>query len=425
MKKLMELLEKYFVPIAAKIGSQRHLVAIRDGFATIMPIIIAGSLAILINNIPIQPYQDFMTKVFPSWKSFGGNIWNGSFAILSLLTLLTVSYNLARSYNSNGIGAVMVSFGSLLMLYAGSANDWAIPYAYLGPQGLFVALFVALIATEIYVKLLRSKALVIKMPDSVPPAVSKSFASLFPTLIVLAIFSAVRMILVAIGVNDLHQLIFTAIQNPLMGLSNNIWSALLVVFLVHLLWFFGLHGTNILLPITAALFIPAIEFNMAAIEAGKSLPYIVTAPFFDAFIYMGGAGSTLCLIISLFIVGKSKQYRIVRNLSTAPGLFNINEPMLYGMPLVLNPMYVIPFIFAPLAMTVTSFLATAIGIVPRTIATMPWVTPPIIGGFLVTGSIMGSLLALVNIAIGVAIYLPFVLVADKGIRKLESEEKAA
>jgi len=196
-------------------------------------------------------------------------------------------------------------------------------------------------------------------------------------------------------------------------------SAVLVAFLVQILWFFGLHGTNILLPIMNTVYLPAITDNIAALQAGLPIPHIVTPAFFDAFIWMGGAGTTLSLIAALFIAGKRKNNQNIAKLSTAPGLFNINEPMMFGMPIVLNPIYLIPFVLTPIVLTIVTYLAISSGIVPRTIAIMPWTTPPIIGGFLVTGSIMGALLALVNLVIGVVLYIPFIILGEKHENKME------
>ncbi|WP_017415459.1 PTS sugar transporter subunit IIC [Clostridium tunisiense] len=420
MKRVMDFLEKYFVPFAGKIGSQRHLVAIRDGFVAIMPLILVGSLAVLFNNFPIPGWGDFMKGIFgEKWNSFGGTLWNGTFAIMSLLVVFTISYNLAKSYEKDGLTAGVVSFASLLMLYAGSAKDWAIPYGYLGAQGLFVALFVSLVATELFVKLMGNKRLVIKMPDGVPPAVGRSFAALLPSLIVLAIFGALKILLDLVGIPDIHQFIFKLIQEPLLGLASSLPAALLVVFLVHLLWFFGLHGTNILLPITSALFLPLMEANVKAFQAGQAAENIVTSSFFDTFVYMGGAGSSICLLIAILIIGKRQENKAKAKLGIAPAAFNINEPVLFGMPLVLNPIYAIPFIFLPVLLTIISYGAIAIGLVPKTIAIVHWTMPPIISGFLATGSVMGIILQLVNICIGILVYMPFVMVAEKHAKELE------
>jgi PTS system cellobiose-specific IIC component len=264
-----------------------------------------------------------------------------------------------------------------------------------------------------------NKRLVIKMPDGVPPAVGRSFAALLPSLIVLVIFGFLKIALVAIGIPDIHQFIFELIQKPLIGLASSLPAALLVVFLVHLLWFFGLHGTNILLPITSALFLPLMEANVKAFQAGQAAEHIVTSSFFDTFVYMGGAGTSICLLIAILIVGKREDNKAKAKLGIAPAAFNINEPVLFGMPLVLNPIYVIPFILLPVVLTITSYAAIAIGLVPKTVAIVHWTMPPIISGFLATGSVMGIVLQLINIAIGIIVYMPFVLVAEKHAREME------
>ncbi|MPM55877.1 PTS system oligo-beta-mannoside-specific EIIC component [bioreactor metagenome] len=209
-----------------------------------------------------------------------------------------------------------------------------------------------------------------------------------------------------------------------MGLASSLPAALLVVFLVHLLWFFGLHGTNILLPVTTALFLPLMETNVKAFQAGQAAQNIVTSSFFDTFVYMGGAGSSICLLIAILIVGKRQENKAKAKLGIAPAALNINEPVLFGMPLVLNPIYVIPFILLPVVLTVISYGAMYIGIVPKTIAIVHWTVPPIISGFLATGSIMGIALQLVNICIGILFYMPFVMVAEKHAKELEFKENS-
>ena len=414
MGTVIEFLEKYFVPFAGRVGSQRHLVAVRDGFVAIMPLVLVGALAVLINSFPIPAYQDVMTSIFgKSWKSFGANLWTGTFAIMALITVFSTSFSLARSYNSDGLAAALVSFGSLIMLYSGSEKDWAIPFGFLGAQGLFVSLFVALISTEIFVKLMGNPKLLIKMPDGVPPAVAKSFAALIPSMVVLTLFGVLKCITNTLDIPNIHQAIFNAIQAPIAGLADHLGSAVLVAFLVHILWFFGLHGTNILGPILNTVYLPAINDNIAALQAGTAIPHIVTMPFFDAFVWMGGAGTTVSLLAALFIAGKRKNNRSIAKLAAGPALFNINEPMMFGLPIVLNPLYLIPFVLTPIVLTIVTYMAIASGLVPKTIAMMPWTTPPVIGGFLVTGSLMGALLALVNLVIGVLLYIPFIILGER------------
>lgn len=415
-----------FIEIAGRIGAQRHLVAIRDGFVAIMPLMILGSFATLLNNLPIKAYQSFMESVFGSdaWKGFGGALWNGTFAIVSLLVAFTIAYQLARSYGKDGLASGVVSLAALIVVM--QPIDGGIPSRWLGAEGLFIAIFVALIVTEIFTRLLGSKYLMIKMPESVPPAVARSFASLFPAMIALSVFGLIKVLTVVAGMPDIHEAFFNMLQAPVSKMANTLWSAIIVALIVHVLWFFGFHGANIMEPLMQAVYLPAIEANAAALAAGKEIPYIVTKPFFDAFMYLGGTGATLGLIIAVFIAGrKHKQYRTVSGLGAAPSIFNINEPVLFGFPMVLNPLLIIPFIITPVVLTVFSYLVIAAGIVPKTIAFIPWTTPPIVGGFLATGSWKGAVLAGVNLVIAILIYIPFVKVAERmEVRKLQEALEA-
>ncbi|EAD9582938.1 PTS sugar transporter subunit IIC [Listeria monocytogenes] len=378
MNGFIAFMEKYFIPYAAKIGGQRHLVAIRDGFITTMPLMILGSFAVLINNFPIPAYQKFMNNLFGegTWQAFGGNVWNGTFAILALLIAFTVAYNLAKSYDKDPLSSAVVSVATFFTIGAiapgadGIANTGG-----LGSTGLFLALIIAILSTEIFTRLSGSPKLIINMPDGVPPAVSRSFA------------------------------------------------ALLLAFVSAFLWFFGLHGANIIDPFMQTINIPAIEANVKALEAGKELPYIVNKPFFDSFVNLGGTGATIGLIIAIFIVArKHKAYMTVSKLSAAPGIFNINEPMMFGLPIVLNPIMFIPYILAPLVLVTVAYFATAIGWVPACTIVTPWTTPPIIGGALATQSIAGGVLAAVNLGLSILIFLPFAKIAQ--IQELRREKEA-
>lgn len=423
MKSLINFLEEKFVPVAAKIGAQRHLVAIRDGFVALMALLILGSMAVLINNLPIDAYQEFMTNVFgDTWKSFGGNLWMGSFAIMSLLVVFSISNSLAKSYDADPLAAGIVSFAALMTITQSAEEAWAIPYQWTGALGLFVSIIVALLATEIFVRLMRNKRLVFKMPDGVPPAVAKSFAALLPAIITLSIFSVLKMITVALDVSNIHAYVYELIQGPLSSVANTLPSAIFIAFTNHILWFFGLHGSNILEPIMQTVYLPALDANAAALAAGQTLPNIVTKPFFDAFVYMGGSGTTIALIIGIFIASKRKHHRSLAKMSLAPGLFNINEPMMFGMPIVLNPIFIIPFILTPVILTIFSYLMTLANIVPKTVALIPWTTPPIIGGWLATGGHpMGAILPFVNIIIAVIIYVPFIIMLERVEDKSEKE----
>ncbi|EJE7235279.1 PTS sugar transporter subunit IIC [Clostridium sporogenes] len=418
MKKFFDWMEEHFVPIAAKIGSQRHLVAIRDGFASITPIIMAGAFAVLFNNLGWKPYQNFMDWLLPAnWKDFGGGVWNGTFAIMSLLIVFTISYHLAKSYEKDGLSAGIVSLAALLILYK-PTKDGALSMDFLGGQGLFVALIVALIATEIFVKLVGNPKLIIKMPEGVPPAVAKSFAALLPSIIVLAITAAVKQIFAAIGVADIHQALFVALQAPLQGVMGSLGGLLVLVLVQQFLWFFGLHGSNILAPIINAVLLPLTEANVRAFKNGVNPEHIINSQFLDSYVNMGGSGATIALLIAIFIIGKkSRSQKTIANLSIAPGMFNINEPVIFGLPIILNPIYFIPFILAPLASGIIAYVLTIIGFAPKVVVMAHWTTPPILGAIISTNSIRGGITALICMAVSIIIYMPFVHMATKKDQK--------
>jgi PTS system cellobiose-specific IIC component len=426
MEGFMRWMEEKFVPVAAKIGAQRHLAAIRDGFVGIMPIVLAGSFAVLLNNTLgawIPPLGAILTPI-------NGNVWWGTLAMLGLLVTFSVGYNLAKSYDVDGLAAGLISVAAFITTLPQAHGDagWGyLHWGFLNAGGIFTGLVVSLIATEIFVKLTK-RGLIIKMPDTVPPAVGKAFASVIPGFITLFIFGALTLIIDKAGLGSLYDLIFNLIQKPLMGITQGMAAVILIPILMNVLWFFGVHGANIFEPVMQAVYLPALEENLSAIMAGGEAPNLITKAFFDSFVHIGGSGATLALIIAIFIVMKKrKDYKEVAKLSLPLGIFQINESMMYGIPLVLNPILFIPFLLVPGVLSLVAYIFTAIGIVPPTYVAIPWITPVGIGAFLATGakgigSIMAGLVSLLNLAIATLIYLPFVSLAERQISKKAKEK---
>jgi len=418
---MFRFLEEKFVPVAARVGNQRHLVAIRDGFITIMPLTIVGSLAVLVNNLPIKFYQNALDAIWKheTWTQWGGNVWGATFGIISLLLAFTIAYNLAKSYDKDGLSAGVISLSTYLTF--GTFGEGGLTGLTTGTGGIFIAIIIALLSTELFCKLTGNPKLLIKMPNGVPPAVSKSFAALLPAIITIGLFALVRTIISAgFDIPDIIGSFYSAVQEPFMGLTNSWIAALLLAFIPTFLWTLGVHGANIIEPFMQTINLPAIEANVKAISSGEIAPYIVNKPFFDAFINMGGSGTTIALIIAIFIFArKNKQYNTVGKLSAAPGLFNINEPLLFGLPIVLNPVLFVPFILTPMVNVTIAFFATKWGFVPAATVSPPWTTPPIINGFLATQSWQGAALSIVLIVVAVCIYLPFISMANRMAKQNE------
>ncbi|EOH57261.1 PTS system, lactose/cellobiose family IIC component [Enterococcus faecium EnGen0263] len=417
MNKFLEIMERRLVPVATTIGQQRHLVAIRDAFVASMPLMILGSIGTLINTLPIQAYQDFMMRVFgEKWLAFGTGLNNGTFNILSLLTVIALGYNLGKAYGKDSLMTSIVAVSSFF-IFGGATG--------LASKGLFVALFCGIVSSEIFIKLLDNKKLVVKMPDGVPPAVGKAFDALFPSMITLAIFGIVPLISAFVGIEDIVLAFYEIIQEPFMGLSNNLGAAIIIPFSIQILWFFGLHGGNVLAPFMETLNAPAIEANISALASGQAAPYIINKPFMTAFVHLGGSGATIGLIIAILLVARHvKSLRAVSGLSAPAATFNINEPMIFGFPIVLNPILFVPFVVGPVILCVIAYLTTLAGLVPAATFVVPWNIPPVIGGVLATQSWAGGVLAAFNLVLSIIIYLPFVkLITMQEIAKEKAAKK--
>ncbi|MGL6175088.1 MAG: PTS sugar transporter subunit IIC, partial [Cellulosilyticaceae bacterium] len=393
MDKFMSFMDKYIVPYAARLGAQRHLVAIRDAFIAMISITMVGSVAVLINNIPFDPYQQFMVKIFgEGWKTLNNDVWFGTLALMGLFLVAGIAYNLAKSYEEDGLQAALISVACFFILIPQTAtitpdvgeavSGWGlVAVKYLGTESLFTAIIVGIVATEIFVRLSRVKQLIIKLPNGVPPAVSRSFAKLIPGMFTLVIFGIIGILVRLVGNGYLTDLINTYLGIPLSNVADSLPSAIFIAFIVHILWFVGLHGANIVLPFTETLLTKLGAENAALIEQGAALDQlnVLAGPFFDAFVYLGGSGVILGLLIAVAIAGKRRRDMLA--LGLLPSAFNISEPVIFGFPIVLNPIFGIPFVIAPIINTIIAYLAIASGMVhPVITAKLPWTTPPILGG---------------------------------------------
>lgn len=431
--------------VAGRIGRQRHLGAIRDGFITLMPLMIVGSLVTLINNFPIgtgdNPDRQYLKQLLADipWLKWitdlNGNVWWGTFGMISIFAVIAISYYLAKSYKSaNSLSAAVVSLAAFLCAVPQTAQiasasgemveGWGfIKAAYVNASGLFVAIIISLIATEIFVRLSRSKKMTIKMPEGVPPAVSRSFAALLPGMLTILIVTVLTVLLAELLQNNIFDFITNTIMEPLSKSSGSLGFGLIIVFFTHFLWAFGIHGPNIFEGILQPLNVMAIDKNQALLEAGATGGFLIfNKSFVDAFVYMGGSGVGLGLIIAILLVSRLKQNRMVARLSAGPGIFNINEPVIFGLPIVLNPVFIIPFILAPVLCLLIAYGATVIGFLPIVRAVIPWTTPPILSGLFATGfAWQGPVIQIINLVLSILIYIPFVKIADR--IEMRKEEK--
>lgn len=410
----MTKLQNLFSRIDNSLSKIEYLNLIKEAFVELIPIIMVSSIFTVVNNLPIDIYQSFMTSIWgESWKDFGNTIYQSSFAIIALLMLIILSRKIAKYKNIPKNSTVLLSVVSLLILIKPIA-DGGIPLTWLGTMGLFIAIFVSLISCNIFSVFYKIEALKIKVPHGeVSESSKKSFESMIPILIILVLFCTLKTILDMIfGIDDIFLAFYTLIKKPFSLLESGFLTSTIYILLNQSCWFFGIHGSAVTEVLNENIFVPAINSNLAAIASGQGVTNIFTKPYFDTYVYMGGCGATICLAVALYIFSKKKYTKKLALMTIIIGLFNVNELLVFGLPIVLNPILIIPFIFVPLVLNLISYLAMAMNIVPLTLSNVHWTSPILMGGFVASGSISGSVLQLVNFAIGIMMYMPFVKIYE-------------
>ena len=416
MNGFMDKLAEKIMPLANKLGQNRYLTVLRDAFMLSFPLTMFGSIVVVINNLPFfnDATKGMLSELF-------GNGQNATMSIMSVFVTFGIGYYLSESYEVEGIFGGAVSFASFLILTPfvmslenGEEIGGVLSLDRLGAKGMFIGMIAAFIAAEIYCRITK-RGWQIKMPDGVPPAVTKSFAALIPAVMTLTVFLIVNAIMTGVFHANLHDVIYEVIQKPLTGLGSSLPATLLALFLVQFLWFFGLHGQIIVNSVMDPIWNTLMLDNLEAYKAGDPLPHIISKPFMETFtVGLGGSGMTLAVVILMAFVLKKKQYRDVGRLALAPGIFNVNEPAIFGLPIVLNATILIPWVLAPLVVTTINYLVMAAGIVPPlTGVSVPWTVPIVASGILATNSWLGGALQVLDFIIVGFIWYPFLRILDK------------
>ncbi len=433
---MFKKLESIFMMMAEKIGKNKYLMSIRDGFLVSTPLLIAGSFFLLIANFPISGWREFWDKIFgPNWIEFMSKPTAATFDIMAVIVVIGIGYSFAGHMKVNKIfgGALSLVSWFILMPYeilvkgdllasGVDTNISGIPLKWVGSSGIFVGIIVAFLAVHIYA-FVNKKGWVIKTPAGVPPTVVESFAALIPATIVVFVFFLVNIGFSFTPFGNAFNFIFQILQIPLLSLGNTLWAMVIAYIFLHLFWFVGVNGGSVVGAVYNPILQTLAAQNLAAFKNGEPIPNIISQQFQDLFATFGGAGSTLSLLIAMLIFCKSKRVKSLGKLSLAPGIFGINEPIIFGLPVVLNPMIIIPFILVPTFNIVVSYIVMKMGLVPYPSGVpITWTTPVVISGFLSTGW-QGAVLQAILLIAGVFIYMPFIKIMDKQFLKEESVQK--
>ncbi len=427
MDRFIQFIEEKMVPRVSKVTNTRYFGALKSGFMVIMPLTIIGSIFLLITDFPLPGYAEFMAGIFGAdWTSYLDSAYRATFNLMGLLLAGTLAYRLAEDYKLDVLSTMVLSLVAYVVVLpksvlteGGETVGRVLSFTWLGTQGVITAIIMAFVTVEI-VRLCVQKNLTIKMPDSVPSMVSQSFSALIPGLVVV-IVSLLLSGLSRIVAGSFPELIYQIIQIPLEGLTSSLGAILVVAGLNGFLWWFGIHPTvvnSIVNPLLNANSVKNFELfqaNNLTMQTGN----VGTIQMIDQFATIGGAGLTLGLVIAMIFVAKSSRLKTMTKLIGVPSIFNINEPIIFGLPVVFNPLMLIPVTIAPMVSVLIAYFAMKIGFMPMFNGVMaPWPTPPIFSGFLVAGW-QGAVVQVICIAAATIIYYPFVKALDNQYLKEE------
>jgi cellobiose PTS system EIIC component len=392
--------------------------AIRRGLILLIPLILAGSLALVLNNLPVAAYQSFMIQIFGvNWKIAGEYINNLTFGIIGLALTGTVCFNAIEEFNAikgSRIDSYQVALCSIISFFILTNEGTAgLLSNQVGNNSIFIAILVAIATTELFVRLHYRAGRWFKpeLADA-EPSLNKALTAIIPFLFIIIIFTCLRIILINLGIDNINEFLSNILENIFLKIKQPLVSILLYLLVTQFLWFFGIHGSKLLFAVNDNIYLEASKVNAYIHSVGGTPDHIVTKSFLDAFIIIGGSGATIALICAILISSQKGSSRVIAKYSLLPSLFNINELIVFGLPVVLNPFFIVPFIAVPIILALVSYYATHIGFLPVTIADVIWTTPPLLSGYLATGSYKGVLMQMFNIGLGILIYLPFVKLFD-------------
>ncbi|GGF97938.1 permease IIC component [Paenibacillus albidus] len=411
-KKLSHKLQRY----AGKIQQNRYMSAISNGLMSTLPFLIVGAFSTLFSALAWEPYQNFIAPV----KGIIGLASTMTTGVIALYAVFFIAYRLAQAFDKDPLVPAATALLSFLILTPVETFDKvrALPLQWLGAQGLFVAMFVGLIASRLYIWIV-DRNWTIKMPEGVPPTVVKTFSGLIPAILVAVLFVVISGLFMQTSFVTVHEFIYTYLQVPLEGLGGSLGAMIIALIIMQALWMFGIHGAIVTLAIVKPIWMSLDLANLEAFQAGAPLPNIIGLAFWYIFAnYAPMLGFALLLVF----LAKSKQLRTIGKLGLPGTFFSIHEPLNFGIPVVLNPLLAVPFIASPIVCAVLGYFATTIGLLPAPIGIYPAFGTPIFALGFIEGSWRLAAAQLVLIPVCMLIYYPFFRILDR--QALEREREA-
>ena len=455
--------------VGAWCGQNKYLNAIKNAFQNFMPATISGAVGVLWTNVLVNDSTGLGALWSPimALKVLNPIFTAMQYATISCITIgitMLLASEIAEANGETGAYPAVLGFILWMMVTPTSfaAKDLAASYidakgishgfslgqfinvtgeaakhkitadsfsysgimsSYTGATGLFTGLIVAILGMELYNMFRKNDALKIKMPEQVPPGVARAFEVLIPTCLTAIVVGAVGLVCQLATGAELNALIYNVIQKPLQNIiGNNIVAVCIMYVIIMLFWCVGIHGNNMVSAVKEPIFRPLLYANTAAYTAHHEIPYVMNLTMIQMFAEFGGSGVTIGLVIAILIFSKREDNRTIAGISIVPGLFNINETMTFGIPLVLNPILDIPFILAPVVTVIIGYILVSSGFCPKIVLEVPWTMPPVLFGFVATGGKpMGAVAQLIVLAVSVVVYIPFLIAYEKFQAKQAAE----
>ncbi len=418
-----EWINNKVLPSVLTFVNTKPITALRNGMLYTMPFTIVGSVFLLLANFPVPIISEWVTN--SGLGVYFNQAYGASFAIMAIFAVMGIAYSYVKAEGFEGLPAGMISLVIFLLTMSSDVTDPEsgitigniIDKTWTGGQGMISAIFVGLFVGWGYVWFLK-RDIRIKLPEQVPDNVANSFTALIPAAVLITAAMLIYILFDVVFHTTFVEWIYEVIQSPIQGVTDSLGGAVMLGFLVPFLWFFGVHGSTIVGGIMGPILQANSLANTQILDSGRELTvanggHIVTQQFLDQFMTVTGAGMTIGVVMYMVFFSKSAQFKQLGRLSVAPAVFNINEPIIFAAPIVMNPIMAIPFILTPIVSGLITYFALYTGLVPLfTAVQVPWTTPPIISGFLV-GGWQAALLQVFVLTVGFFIYLPFVKKIDE------------
>lgn len=419
-------IEEKLVPISTKFAQNPYVRCVGTGSQSLMAIIMIGAVFNLLNSIQIAPYQTFIQSI--GIAGFLNAVYNACMNYMGVFMVFGVGFAGAKIFDhpelayNNGLLSLM---SYLIMVPTGvnETGSTVVNLDYMGSHGVFLAFILGIMATKINIALV-DRNITIKMPAGVPENVAQCFISIIPGATIAIVSGVLRGLFTLTPWGNIIDAVYALLQTPLANITGSIGGFIVLLLLAQILWFFGVHGSYTVLAILYPLWFTYLGDNMAAAAAGQPIPHMWNTSMYD-FACNGGAGCTLGLVIVMFLFAKSKRYKEFAKIVLPCGIFNINEPLIYGMPLMLNFTFIIPFILVPVLSLVIAYVAIILGLMPCPTGLIGMNTMPIFIYGVVQGSWKIGVYQVLMTIMSAAIWYPFFKIVDNQALAEENAAKTA